>query len=176
MLKKFCVNSSLLTILTFAAGSAHAGGYVGASIGQSEFPGDYDHSLSFSVKGGYAVSEHLAFEVAYLNLGSSKDKNENHPTPPWEAEVTGINTSLVLSAPLNQRIDMFAKVGGFFWRVDVSEDGYGNIFSDRGTDISFGVGGAYHVADDISVFAEYQRFDVDSGKIDNFAAGIHLFF
>lgn len=170
-MKKILVNFSLAT-LTLAAGAAHAGGYVGASVGHSEFSDDFDNSISFSVKGGYEFSENFAFEAAYLNLGKADD---NIP-PVWEAEVTGINTSLVGIAPINQNIDVFAKVGTFFWNVDLSEEGYGKIADDDGTDISFGVGGAYHIADDISVFAEYQRFNVDDGEIDNFSVGTHLYF
>lgn len=171
MFKKILASCSLAA-LALAAGSAHAGGYLGASVGHSEFPADFDNSISFSVKGGYKFSNYFAFEVAYLNLGKAKDEIP----PVWEAEVTGINTSLVGIAPINQNIDVFAKVGTFFWSVDVSEEGFGNIGDDNGTDISFGFGGAYHVADDISLFAEFQRFDIDGGDIDNFSVGTHLYF
>ncbi|WP_346799472.1 outer membrane beta-barrel protein (plasmid) [Halomonas sp. Bachu 37] len=171
MLKKILVTSSLAT-LALVAGAAHAGGYVGASVGHSEFPDDFDNSISFSVKGGYKFSENFAFEAAYLNLGKADDGI----SPVWEAEVTGINTSVVGIAPINQNLEVFAKVGTFFWSVDLSEEGYGKIAEDDGTDIGFGFGGAYHITDDISVFAEYQRFDVDDGDIDNFSVGTNLYF
>lgn len=171
MLKKILLNFSVAT-LTLAAGAAHAGAYVGASVGHSEFSDDFDNSISFSVKGGYEFSENFAFEAAYLNLGEAG----SNVLPSRELEIAGINTSLIGIAPINQNLDVFAKVGTFFWSSDLSQEGFGKIVDDDGTDISFGVGGAYHIADDISVFAEYQRFSVDDGEIDNFSVGAHLYF
>lgn len=161
----------LLSSFVLATGTAHAGGYVGLSVGHADYPGEFDNSISYSVKGGYEISENFAFELGYVNFGKAKDDLTSA-----EAEVTGVNTSIVGIAPLNPNLDVFVKVGVIFWNVDVSVDGLGRFVDDNGTDLSFGFGGAYHVTDDISVATEYQRFDIDGGDIDNFSVGLHLYF
>lgn len=161
----------LLTSFALTAGTAHAGGYVGLSVGHADYPGDFDHDISYSVKGGYEVNRNLAIELGYVNFGKAKDDLTSA-----KAEVTGVNTSIVGVAPLNPSLDVFVKVGVIFWNVNVSVDDLGRVVDDNGTDPSFGLGGAYHITDDISVVTEYQRFDIGDDNIDNFSVGLHLYF
>jgi hypothetical protein len=63
------------------------------------------------------------------------------------------------------------------WDVDLSEKGYGDLGSEDGTDLSFGAVAMYHVNQDFSVVAEFQRFDdVAGGDLNNFSVGARLNF
>lgn len=102
MLKKTLITSSLLAASLVSAGAAHAGGYVGGAVGYSDFPEDFDSSVSFAATGGYRVSDNFAVEAAYLYLGEAEDDM----APIWEAEVTGFNFSAVGIIPVNSQVDV----------------------------------------------------------------------
>ena len=173
MFKKSLVTSSLLAASLMSTSAAYAGGYVGGAIGYTDFPEDFDSSISFAVNGGYRVNDNFAVEAAYLYLGEAEDDM----APIWEAKVTGFNFSAVGIIPVNAQVDVFGKVGMFMWDVELSEQGYGKLGSDDGTDLSFGLGAAFHVTQEFSVVAEFQRFtDVSDGDLNNFSVGARLNF
>jgi len=171
MFRKTLISSSLLAF-TLAAGAAHAGGYVGASAGYTDFPSDFDGAGSFTANGGYQINDNFAVEAAYLYLGEAEDD----VAPIWEAEVTGFNFSAVGILPVSKKVDLFGKIGMFMWDVEISEEGYGKLGSDDGSDLSFGLGAAFHVTQEFSVVAELQRMDVSDGDLDNFSVGARLNF
>lgn len=111
--------------------------------------------------------------LLYLYLGEAEDD----VAPIWEVEVTGFNFSAVGIIPVNAQVDVFGKIGMFMWDVELSEQGYGKLGEDDGTDLSLGLGAAFHVTQEFSVVAEFQRFtDVSDGDLNNFSVGARLNF
>lgn len=174
MLKKSLVSASVLAASLVGASSAFAGGYVGGSVGYSDFPDDFDSSISFQATGGYRVNDNFAIEASYVYLGEAEDEMP----PIWTAEVTGLNFSAVGLLPVSSQVDLFAKIGMFKWELDIAEEGYGKVGTDDGTDLSLGLGAAYQVSRDFSVVGEIQRFQVDGseGKLNNFSVGFRVNF
>jgi hypothetical protein len=166
------MNCQQTLAFTLAARAAHAGGYVGASAGYTDFPNEFDGAASFAANGGYQINDKFAVEAAYLYLGEAEDD----VAPIWEAEVTGFNFSAVGILPVSKKVDLFGKIGIFMWDVEVSEKGYGKLGSEDGSDLSLGLGGAFHVMQEFSVIAEVQRFEVEDESLTNFSVGARLNF
>jgi OOP family OmpA-OmpF porin len=169
-------NAVVAAALLFAgigAAQAQSQFYLGAGFG----PSRYDRSIadglisSGSVDGsdtglkffgGFQVNPSFALEAAYVNLGEARYSGDffGDPVVGGRVEVTGINLSGVLSAPLAQGFSVFGKLGLFLWEAEANDITAGVPFSDRqdGTDLSFGIGASYDVAPNVSVRAEWEFF------------------
>jgi len=170
MFKKTLASSSVLA-LALAAGSAHAGGYVGGSAGYTDFPNEFDGAASLAATGGYQVNDYFAVEASYLYLGES---DEDVSFEPQEVELTGFNFSAVGIFPATKQIDLFGKVGVLVWDVDQSGPEGDSSFD--GNDLSLGLGGAFHVTQEFSIIAEVQRFEIEDESLTNFSVGARLNF
>ena len=158
-------------ILVTSASFSHAGGYIGASLGQTDIdvPG-FDDSTSIAISGGYKINNNFAVEGSYINLGESED----NIAPVWTAETTGINLSAVGIIPVNNKIDIFGKAGMFMWDFSVDQAGAGEIYSDDGTDLSLGFGASIKMTNQFGLVFEYQTFDVDDEDFSNISFGARL--
>jgi OOP family OmpA-OmpF porin len=165
-----CLAASILALSTSIS---HAGGYVGLSVGQSNVDLDgFDDATSIALTGGYKINKNFAVEASYVDLGESKDD-----TPPvWTLEADGFNFSAVGIIPASEKIDIFAKIGMFMWDATLEESGFGELASDDGTDISFGVGASVNLTDQFGLLLEFQKFDLDSEDVSNISLGIRLNF
>ncbi|MCK5395417.1 MAG: porin family protein [Gammaproteobacteria bacterium] len=167
--------SSIITacVLTTSVSMSHAGGYIGASIGQTDIdvPG-FDDANSLAIYGGYKVNKNFALELSYVDLGESEDDF----APVWTVEVDGINFSAVGIFPASEQVDLFGKVGMYMWDISVSEAGFGEFYSEDGTDLSFGFGAAINLTEQFALVFEYQMFDVDDEDMTNISLGARLNF
>ncbi len=167
--------SSIITacILTTSASMSHAGGYIGASIGQTDVdvPG-FDDANSFALSGGYRVNQNFAIEVSYIDLGESEDDI----APVWTVDVDGINFSAVGIFPASEQVELFGKVGMYKWDISVSEAGFGEFYSEDGTDLSYGFGASVNLTKQFSLVFEYQKFDVDDEDFSNISLGARVNF
>ena len=165
MLKKTFLATSMLLL---ASGVQAGGGYIGASIGQTDLdvPG-LSKGDSFAFTGGYRVNENFAVEAAYINLGDSDDGI----APVWTVETTGLNFSAVAIAPLNDTVEVFAKLGMYSWDLSIEEAGFGEFYSNDGNDVSAGVGILANLSDQFSLVFEYQSFEVDEEDASNISFG-----
>lgn len=168
-----------------AAAPAAAQGYLGVSLGKSDFdsgnviPDLITSSNSFDGKdtgfkifGGYQFNPHFAVEIAYVDLG--KASYSGTFADPFFGPLTvtggsletwGLNTSIVGIVPLNPSFEFFGKFGLFAWEAKARDTTGGLPFSgkDNGADVSFGLGMALNITRNVSVRAEWERFKaVDS--------------
>lgn len=165
MKRKALVMSSLLA---FSIGANAEGGYIGLSVGQTDVDiSGFDDGTSIALVGGYRVNSNFAIEASYIDLGESEDDI----APVWTLEADGFNFSAVGIIPVNEQVEIFGKIGMFMWDVTLDEAGTGEIASDDGTDISFGVGGSVKLAEQFSLVLEFQRFDIDGDDVDNISLG-----
>jgi len=167
LLTKFVL---MLSILALPA-AASAGGYIGLSVGQSSIDSsdfsDFDKDTSFSITGGYKFNQYFAMEASYIKLGDFEDGI----APVWTIEVDGINFAAVGIIPVNERFDIFGKVGVFVWEANLKEAGFGKLSSEDGSDISIGLGASANLTDQFDLIVEYQKFDLDGDKISNISIG-----
>jgi len=119
----------------------------------------------FKIFGGYHFSPNLALEVAYVDLGELTYSGTfgGLPVTNGKVETSGLNTSLVGTFPVNPNFSFFAKAGLFAWSADARDVTGGLPFSgsDNGGDFSFGFGGAFQIDRNLSLRAEWERYDAN---------------
>ena len=167
---------ALATLIT-ASSLAASEGYLGLSVGQTDYDlknaYSFDHGDSFAISGGYRFNENFALELSYIDLGDGKDNVD----PVWTVEVDGFNLAAVGIIPISKQFELFAKVGMFKWDGKVDEKGTGKIADGDGTELSYGAGLAYNLSSQFSIVLEYQVFDFDDGDdADNISAGVRYNF
>jgi len=159
------------SIMVVSTSFSYAGGYIGASIGRTDVDvTTFDDGTSIALVGGYRVNENLAVEGSYINLGDSDDGI----APVWTIEADGLNFSVVGIAPVNPKMDVFAKAGMFMWDLTVDEAGFGQFYSNDGTDLSIGIGAYVNLENQIGLIFEYQKFDVDDEDFSNISFGARI--
>ncbi len=143
---------------------AEPGLYVGASIGASKDAVLYqDESVAFELGAGFMPFENLAFELSYLYAGVSEiDFNE-------DITVSGLTTSLVAILPVVDTLSLFAKIGLYHWEAEgVVRDRWGNDLwryeVDSASDLLYGFGLQFGVADQVAVVAQYQAIPFEDAN------------
>jgi len=148
----------VILALCAAAGPASAvehGFYVGGSLGQSESglrAGNVDYSDSdfgYKLIAGFRLIKLLAFEVNYVDLGSTSSEGVNAKTKALDGFVMGF-----LPLPL---IDIYGKVGVVSWQTDAHSPNFS--LSHNGSDLAYGAGVQVNFGA-LAARLEYEGFDV----------------
>lgn len=173
MIKKTLMAASVLS-LALAGTTAHAqSGYVSASVGQADYDiSGFDEGTSFKLTGGMQINENFALEGSYINFGEAEDDI----APVWTAEATGFNLAAVGTLPINEKFDVFGKVGMLFWDAELSEEGFGTFAEDDGNDLGFGFGASFNPSEQVSIIAEYEMFEVADEDLNNLSLGVRVNF
>ena len=155
--------------------SASAGGYVGVSMGQSDYDAPED-GTSFELKGGFKLNDNFSVQGSYVDYG---DVDDNEP-PVWTMEADAIELSVIGSVALSEQLSLTGLLGIAAWDVSVSEEGFGNIGGTDGTDLTFGVGLDYAISDSTSFVLQYKGYDIkiegEDADLSNFSAGLNFHF
>ncbi len=125
-----------------------------------------DSDIGFKVFGGFKFNQYFSAEAGYVDLGEA---TASAPGISLSTEVDGFQIAAVGSYPIEQ-FSLLGKVGLYIWDGEVNTT-IGN-FDDDGTDIMFGVGGAFHFNPQLSLRGEWERFDIDGDDVDMFSASI----
>jgi opacity protein-like surface antigen len=145
-----------------AAARADSGPYFGAGVGNFALEvGPFDGSdVGYKVLGGYRFNPYIAAELEYFDGGSPDDFGV-------EIDVSGFNLSALGAWPVNEQLDLFAKLGMVSWDAETAG------FDDDGEDLSYGIGLGYGFTENIVVRVEYQRFDIeDTDAADLFSGSL----
>lgn len=187
-------NAIVAAALLFAgigAAQAQSGLYLGAGVGPSSFDrgiaeglidsGSVDKSdTGFKFFGGFQVNRNFALEAAYVDLGEVRYSGDfgGSPVVGGRIEVTGINLSGVLSAPMSPQLTLFGKAGLFLWDAEANDVTGGTPFSasQDGTDLSFGIGASYAFAPNMGVRAEWEFFESADADANLLSIGIEFRF
>lgn len=178
MLKRLVPTSIMVvTVATTALLSAPAWtqGYMGLALGANFFnDADYfgieDESTAFEVKGGIRLADVLGVEMSYLNLGEFRDLEND-----IDLGFSGFTVSGKAILPLSEQMDIYAKIGVYFWELD-EKYGYQSYLLDEGEDLIFGGGAAFYVTEYVSVDLEYRLLQMVDLESDLFTAGITFSF
>jgi hypothetical protein len=190
--------AALLAVACLATTPLHAGGYVGASYGessadlsQSDVTDDgslssfkiEDSDSAWKVFGGWHT-KWVGVEAAWQDLGSfSIDAESDGSGPIYQAgdiryslESRGLSAELLGRIPLGGVIAIFGKVGAFWWNSETITQGpVVQIKSDNtGFDLMYGAG-VDIIIKKIAFRLEYEKFDKVSNadtSIDLASAGI----
>ena len=155
------------------------GFYLGGSVGQSKidsdiaFPGLISSGTvdgkdtGFKVFGGYQFNQYFGLDLAWVDLGEASYRGSFFGTPVTGGTVklSGLNFSAVGTIPLNPSFALFGKLGVFAWNAKSSDTTGGFSFSatDKGADLSVGLGASYNFTKNVGVRLEWERFKVGGG-------------
>ena len=163
------------------AGINFDGWYGGFNFGQSKYRSvDEDsantRSEGWKVYGGYQFNKYLGVEGGYVNLndmtGSTGTIVTNLDTDAW-------TLGAVLSYPVTEKFSVMGKLGAAYMLADVNvKDGAALTVrsGDDGYEPNYGVGVSYALLDNLSLRAEWERFDRKEYDIDLMSAGIAMRF
>lgn len=148
----------ILLLATFAS-TATAQVYLGAALGRTDYKdAEYfdvaEESTAFEISAGFYSQKTLAFEVSYLNLGDVRDFYLDS-----DVTVAGLTLSGKAILPLSPQVDLYAKMGVYFWEMN---EIYRNrpYYLDEGQDLIYGGGMAFRLADQWDVNVEYRALDL----------------
>lgn len=169
------------------------GPYVGASLGQTkvkdgctELTGALfvvascdDKDTAWKIFGGYQFNRNLGVEVGYTELGKITATGTVLGVP-FSAKGTakGLEVLGVATFPINEQFAVYGKAGLFRWDADASVTV--NPLpplgaSDKGTDLTYGLGLKYNFTKNVAARLEWQRYnDVgdDNTKVNVIGAGL----
>jgi hypothetical protein len=102
--------------------------------------------------GTYFNNENYGVEVGYTDFGST-DRNGS------STKVDGINVSLIGRMPLSSNFNLLGKIGTTYSRTDVGANPATGVVggSERGFDLSYGVGGELVLTPQWSVVLQYAE-------------------
>jgi opacity protein-like surface antigen len=153
----------LALILVLTAPAALAGGYIGASVGQSSIQAkDSDINLDFSgnttgYKGfaGFSLMKFFGLEISYVKFGTVTDTVSGTEiktdADAWDAFAVG-------KIPIGF-VEPFAKIGYAHVSSKADLQGSGSA-SDSSWDLAYGVGVGFNLAKVLHLRVEYEKFDV----------------
>jgi OOP family OmpA-OmpF porin len=157
-------------LLSAAPAMAADGGgfYVGGAIGQfSVDEGSFDESdTGYKLVGGWMFNQYVGGEVEYIDGGTVEDNN-------FGIDSTGINAALKGNWPVTEQINLYGKVGYFFWDADIDLTGdSGQEANESGSDLSWGIGAGYDFTDNFGVFGEWEWFQIEEADAEFMSLGV----
>lgn len=163
-MKKSIASLIMSTALITSAPVMAQGGFIGASIGGSyvevdaaDFKGG---DTAFKIFGGYRINTNFAIEAFYTDAGEPDDG-------PLSVDVSAFGASVVGILPVGGQFELFGKLGLAAWDADFKDPS--GTFPDDGTDLTYGVGGAWILNQQVSIRAEWEFIDIEAdigGAID----------
>lgn len=172
--------TAVLAVAALAAASGaqaqdnESGFYLGGGVGTFDVEIDdfddvddtidrYDSDdTAYKVFGGWRMNPYLAFEAAYVNLGSPDD--EILPDTDLTVETDGFAPYVVGTLPIGDWFEVFAKAGYYFYSTDVKVTTPIGSLSDDDSDSTFtwSAGVGVNVFERVNIRLEYEQFDFDA--------------
>lgn len=172
-MKKLLLGITLALAVT-AAGAQGSNFYAGGAIGQAHakstcdsFTGPGiscdDKDTSWKVLGGYQVTPNFAAEVAYIDFGKVEARG---PGGTISAKAHALELVGLGILPIADKFSLYGKFGVYHGTVDVDVNTTtlrGNA-SDTSTDTTFGFGAGFDITRQVTVRAEWQRYNKVGGS------------
>lgn len=161
MKKALPTMAGVLALVSFSSmshasdGQKDSGFYAGANYGylkidgQDEFDDDNDVMQGLV---GYRINPYVAVEGSYVDFGEYGSGVAN-------AETDGYTAGLKLTAPVTDRVDLYAKGGQLWYTTDYDILSVSGSKDDEAVFAGAGVG--FKVTDNFVINAEYTWYDVE---------------
>jgi OmpA-OmpF porin, OOP family len=176
---KYGITAALAVAALAAAMSAQAqdnesGFYAGAGVGTFDVEIDdfddvddtidrYDSDdTAWKVFGGWRMNPYLAFELAYVNLGSPDD--EILPDTDLTIETDGFAPYVVGTLPIGDWFEVFAKAGYYWYDIEAQISTPIGSLSEDDSDSTFtwSAGVGLNIFERVNIRLEYEQFDFDT--------------
>jgi OOP family OmpA-OmpF porin len=172
---------------------AAAGNYLAVAIGESTVKDWSDDALAFDGSGitnatfedtdsairvalGFAASESLTLELAYVDLGeATANGTSDGAGTVWAsgpvyraAAIEGYDFGFVGRIPMSENFALLARIGIFMWeQKSVREDSGSSLSGTRnGDDPFFGAGAEFNVSQSVALRGEFTRYSADDLDAD----------
>jgi hypothetical protein len=151
--------------------------------GLSDISAD-ETSVGFRV--GYNILEYLAVELGYHDYGEADDTVSDGfgGSSDEKIETTSVNFGLKGILPLTNGFSLNARLGVFQWDYEYNSNsvGFSGSGDDDGTDIYYGIGGAYQITEVIGLGIEYTVMDHEASiegfkfdrELENIALSLNI--
>jgi predicted porin len=169
MFKKIAAAAALALVASSSFAAAPTAFYGGLDVGASKLD-DYDSTkTSFGGFVGYGFNQFFAVEAGYRQLGKYDFTVYDFNGRSYEGNVKAKQThlSVIGSYPLNERFDVYGRLGYNKLRAKASAGGFSNGADDDGG--LYGIGLNYNFAPNLSGRIEAQKPSSDS---TNYSVGI----
>jgi hypothetical protein len=170
-------NGLVAAVLTGFASLASAQVYMGGAVGFNSFNSNdvekyeiEEESTAFELLMGIKLIDVLGLEFAYLNLGEFRDYYYD-----TDLNFSGFAMSANAFLPLGTQMDLYAKVGIFFWELDERYRGFDDLVDD-GQDLFVGGGAVFHLTDEVDINLEYKSMEMDFLRSGVVTAGVRFVF
>lgn len=181
---KHGITAVLAAAALAAAASAQAtdneaGFYAGAGVGTFDVKiNDVDDvtteverydsdDTAYKVFGGWRMNPYLAFELAYVNLGSPTD--EILPGTNLTVETDGFAPYVVGTFPIGDWFELFAKAGYYWYDVETRVSSPLGSASSKSSDDNFtwSAGAGVNIFEHVNIRLEYEQFDFEDTDTSN---------
>jgi len=164
------VAAILFMFVAFSPTKSHAGGYIGASVGQSYIevntgdpliPVNFDEEdFGWKAMIGYEfdLPINLGVEASYVDFGAPSGDVVGTQIEVDANGFAGFGTVGFDLGPLG----VFGKLGVISWDADLTIDGF-DAGSDDGTDTAYGVGVKFGLGS-VDIRGEYEIFDIEGSE------------
>lgn len=155
------------------SGLAFSEGYVGLGFGETDIDtdiSDFEKADGIEVYAGFSVSDAFDIEVAYVDFG---DADDNIP-PNWNISGDTISVSAKGNISVNEKFQLFGRLGLHSWNAELKEDGFGSLAKDDGNDLLIGVGALFNVSDNFGIGARFTKYDLDDDEIDHLSLNLQI--
>ena len=165
----------LLSVSVFANNNWYGGiGVVKSSLDESIVDSGTAYNFEYdkvNIKAfiGIKLSNNLAGEFQYTNF-AKEDITVNGISVPVGIEGNSFGGALLYNFAPESDISAFAKIGYHSWDFDISANNVTASTDD--TDLFYGAGVDIKITGKLVARLDYERFDLDDTKIDNFGASI----
>ncbi len=170
-LKKLALGLVAVSAITVAAPTFAEGFYIGAGVSQAfvDEDGFDEDDTGGKIFGGYNFNDYFGIEGSYFDLGDISDSGSS-------AAIDGVSLAVIGKVPVSTNFSIFGKVGGHEWDADTAGGVAGQVSSNSGNDVFYGVGLDYSINQVISLRGEVERYEVDDLDVDVATLGISFNF
>lgn len=164
--------------LPATAGAVDRGFYLGGKIGAASYEDRWidESDTSFGVYGGYRFNPYFSLEGVYTDFGNVRGSL----TPPelgvGSVEPRSFGVAAVGYLPVGPQLSLIGSAGLHSWEADRDADLHEAIGDRSSTDPFYGVGAQFDFTSNVSLRAQYQRFEFGDGDNDEISLGLHYTF
>tara|TARA_R110001583_G_scaffold192127_1_gene358326 strand:- start:342 stop:890 length:549 start_codon:yes stop_codon:yes gene_type:complete len=182
-MKKLCSFVAVIVAasapLSVSAAEMYAGGSFGSTtldwdaLDEAEASGASvdDSDTGFKLFIGSRINENFAVEGFYADLGEA---TASAPGITAKLDADSFGVAAVGILPVNEKVELFAKIGFQAWDATASATGIGSE-SDDGTDLMFGAGVSYKI-NKVTIRGEFEQFQLDDADVNMLSAGVAFTF
>ena len=156
---------TLIGLLCFCTSIMAGPWYLGGGFGKVDYDADeissFDDPTGIELIVGNAITRNISVEGSYIDFGEANDGI----APNWRLSATGLTVGALFNFPVNEKLDLFFKLGLNSWDAELKEDGFGTLGEDDGTDTFYGIGAAIKMDNNISLGARYNTYDFDGDDV-----------